>query len=145
AVVCFWPWALFAVERLGERRSAGRALILLAVVFSLWSLCRHIESAALGSLLVALWLASRAAMRDLPDPGGTAIRARTAGLLGLGLPAFVLIPQTLALRASNRMAQAEHPFWTGVSSLLPTLKVWGGGLLTPLFPRLFGDEITAPM
>ena len=145
AVICFWPWALFAVELLRDRNASARALLLLFLVFAVWPLCGHIESVALGSAFIGLWLASRAALRSLPDLPRLAARILAAGLLALGLDAFTLVPQALAIRASNRFALASHPFWSGKFSFLPRADFWAGGLLTPLFPRLFGDEITSPM
>ena len=145
AVICLWPWALFAIELLRDRDVSLRAFLLLLLVFIVWPLCGHIESVVLGSAFVALWLASRAALRTLPDFPKLAARILAAGLLAMGLDAFVLLPQALAIRASNRFALISHPFWSGDFSFLPRLKFWAGGLLTPLFPRIFGDEITSPM
>lgn len=145
AVICFWPLALFAVELLRDRSASARAFLLLALTFLVWPLGGHVESVALGSLFIVLWLASRAALGTLPDFPRLAARILAAGLLALGLDAFALLPQVLAIRASNRFVLVAHPFWAKDFSILPRATFWHGGLLTPLFPRLFGDEITAPM
>ncbi len=127
AVICFWPWALFAVELLRDRNASARALLLLFLVFAVWPLCGHIESVALGSAFIGLWLASRAALRSLPDIPRLAARILAAGLLALGLDAFALVPQALAIRASNRFALASHPFWSGKFSFLPRADFWQEG------------------
>ena len=145
SVVCFWPWALFAVERMRDPAGWKRGLALLAVIFTVWPLCGHIESVALGSVFLALWLASRAILGGLPDFRRLAVRIPAAAVPALALTAFVLIPHALAIRASNRFALVAHPFWSGTFSILPRRNFWHGGFLTPLFPRIFGDEIAAPM
>ncbi len=145
AVICFWPLALFAVELLRDRSASARAFPLLVLIFALWPLGGHVESVALGSLFIGLWLAGRATLRSLPDTPRLAARILAAGLLALGFDAFALLPQALAIRASNRFILVAHPFWARDFSFLPRANFWHGGLLTPLFPRLFGDEITAPM
>ncbi|MGH9442750.1 MAG: hypothetical protein ACRD16_10805 [Thermoanaerobaculia bacterium] len=145
AVICLWPWALFAIERLRDRSGSFRAFILLATIFAVWPLCGHIESVALGCAFIALWLAGRAALGGLPEFRGLALRIGAAGALALALSAFSLVPQALAIRASNRFVLAARPSWSADFSFWPRAKFWHGGLLTPFFPRVFGDEIAAPM
>ncbi len=145
AVICLWPWCLFAVELLRDRAASDRAFALLLAIFAVWPLCGHIESVALGCGFLALWLAARAAsgeVRELPRLAGGIF---LAGVLALAVSAFLLVPQVLAIRASNRFAQVARPVWSGHFSLMPRTQFWNAGLLTMLFPRLFGDGITAPM
>ena len=145
AVLCQWPWILFAIERLREPDARRRAVALLTMLFFLQPLSGHLETVASFSAFTALWLAVRwaAGDRGWAAPAARAIAERR--LLAIGLSAFSLLPQALAIRSSNRLALVEKPFWTPILSASPHRVPWASGPLLTLFPRLLGDKITSRM
>ncbi|MGE5275862.1 MAG: YfhO family protein [Acidobacteriota bacterium] len=145
AVLCLWPWLLFAIERLREPAVATRACAFLTLVLLLMPLAGHIETVASACAFTGLWLAARWAAGDRERAGFLATRIALAALLALGLSAFSLLPQALAIRDSNRLVLMERPFWSPILSLRPHGPEWPAGLLTLLLPRVFGDHVTAPM
>ncbi len=74
AVFCLWPWMLFLAERCRDANGRRRATAALAAVFLGAALAGHPESLVLGLLFLALWLAGRSALRDLPDAAAVARR-----------------------------------------------------------------------
>ncbi len=144
AAVGLWPWALFLMERLGGGQTRRRAAAGLAAVFFLWPLSGHSETAASAAAFTALWLLARALLGDRGRVRRLLAPAAAAALLAVGLSAFSLLPQTLAIGASNRLALVAKPFWTPILSLAPHAAGWSNGALALLFPRLFGDNITVP-
>lgn len=145
ALLCLWPWSLFAMEKLRDPACAGRAFWLLTGVFTLWPLSGHIESAASGAAFAGLWLLARFLARDLPDARSVFAKLLLAAAIALCLSAFSLLPQIHAIFASNRFAIAGKPFWSTHLAWLPHGPVWGNGLFTPFFPRALGDGIASPM
>lgn len=145
AVVALWPWALFAIERLREEAVRRRAFALLTALFVLFPLAGHLESAALGAFFVAVWLLARWAQGSLPDAPQLFGRIALAAGIAIGLTAFALLPQALAIRGSNREVLAARPFWAAFLSAVPHGPAWLYGLLLPLFPKILGDGITTPM
>lgn len=144
AAIVVWPWFLFAVERLRDPEASGRAFVLLTTVLTVWPLAGHIESMVSGISLGVVLLAARLALRDLPDAPRLARRVALAGAVAAGLAAFALVPQALAILASNRRAMADVPFFTPHFSWKPHGFVWRG-LSSSLFPQAFGDGIQSPM
>ncbi|MFN2385946.1 MAG: hypothetical protein ABR576_06635 [Thermoanaerobaculia bacterium] len=145
AVICLWPWALFGIEALADARISRRAFLLLVAVLTLWPLSGHTESAAMGALFGALWLLGRLILRTLPRPRRVILGAAAASLAALGLSAFSLLPQWLAIQASNRLAIAEDPRHLEYVPWVPYRPGWLGGFVTTLFPQAYGDYIAAPM
>jgi hypothetical protein len=144
AVIALWPWTLFAIERLRRPEASRRALALLVVVFAVWPLSGHLESAASGAALITMWLLARWAVRDLPDAPRLFGRVTLAAGTALGLSAFALLPQIAAIAASNRLALVTRPFWGSHLSWTPHGPAWYGGLLMPFSPRFYGDAVTTP-
>ena len=144
AVVCLWPWALFAIERLTKETAASRAIWLLTAIFFCWAVGGHPESAALGAVFAGLWLLGRLVSRDLQRPGRLAARVAFSAWIALGLSAFLLVPQVLAIRDSNRVPYAETLSGLLPFRLTPHGPFWPDGLVTPFFPRALGDEIDSP-
>jgi hypothetical protein len=136
SVVCLWPWALFACERLAGRDVDRRSFALLVAVFAAWGVSGHVESAASGAGLLIAWFAARRLAGDLPAARRLVGRVAAASGFALGLSAFALLPHALAIFASERFALATRAVRAGFR---PT------GILTSLFPRLFGDSIDSPM
>ena len=130
SVVCLWPWALFAAERLPGKERDRRALALLTGVFVLWALSGHVESAVSGAALLLIWLLVR------PDARRRIGRVLAAGLLAVGISAFALLPHALAILASERFALAARVAERGF---------WPAGLVPIFFPRVFGDAVDSPM
>jgi hypothetical protein len=145
AVLCLWPWILWSIERLRQPAVSNRALALLAALFFLVPLAGHAETAASLGAFTVLWLAVRWAAGDRERAGAVLLRIAAAALLALGLSAFSLIPQALAILDSNRLVLMERPFWTPILSFRPHGPAWPTGLLMTLFPRVLGDKITASM
>lgn len=145
AVIAFWPWALFAIELLRGEETRRRALPALAVVFVLWAVNGHPESAASGAGFAGLWLLARRALGDLSALARVLRRVAAAALVALGLTAFILLPLLLAIRSSNRLAVAGASFSAPVLSFAPHGPFWRNGFLTPFFPRLLGDAVDSPM
>jgi hypothetical protein len=143
--VCLWPWLLFAVERQRDRDAGRRAFWLLAAVLALLPLSGHVESAAAGALFVVLWMTARWISRDLPEMKRVAGRVSLAALAALGLTAFSLVPQVLAILSSNRVVVAARPFWWQPFWWHPHGPVWVGGIFTTFLPRALGDSIAAPL
>lgn len=144
AAVALWPWFLFAVERLRDREASGRTFVLLTAILMVWPLLGHIESMVSGVTLAAFLFAARFVLRDLPDARRLASRVTLAGLIAAGLAAAVLVPQALAILASNRRALAEVPFYASFFSWTPHGFIWPGWAST-FFPQAFGDGIQSPM
>ncbi len=115
----------------------------MTVVLFAAALAGHPESLALGVVFLALWLAGRFALRDLPDAGLVARSVLASGAAAAGLAAFLLVPTALAIRASNRMVLAALPHWSGAFSLAPHGALWRG-VSTAFFPRSLGDAIHVP-
>jgi hypothetical protein len=145
AVICLWPWALFLIERLAGRARRRRAAAALTGCLLLWPLAGHLESAASGAAFTGLWLALRVFLGDRERVARMFLPLSAAVALALGLSAFSLLPQALAIGASNRLALVEQPFWTPILSLKPHGPAWRFGALAVFFPRLFGDRIQAAM
>ena len=145
AVVCLWPWLLFAVELLRDRDAGRRAFWLLVAVLSALPLGGHLESAASGCLFTALWIAARRAVGDLPEFSKIALRIAVAAPLAIGLTAFSLVPQRLAILSSNRIVLAHWPFWSSVLSWRPHWPGWPAGAFTTLLPHALGNLIDAPV
>ena len=137
SVVCLWPWALFAGERLpsGKERDV-RAFALLTGVFVLWALSGHVESAVSGAALLLTWLLARGLTGTLPDAPRRIVRVLAAGLFAVGISAFALLPHALAILASERFALAARVAERGF---------WPAGLVPIFFPRVFGDLVDSPM
>lgn len=144
-VVCLWPWSLFALELLGRKNSGRRGFWLLAAVAFLMTLQGHVESVAMGASFAVVFLSARLALRDLALPSSVFRGAAGATLLALSLGAFLLLPQALAILASNRLALVSIPYWTPIFSWKPHGPHWPAGFLTTLFPRALGDGIGSPM
>ena len=145
SVIPLWPWALFAIERMRERGFRTRGTAALTVVLTLELLAGHPESVALGALFTALWLASRVASRDVERPGQLLLRIFGAGAVAVGLTAFLLVPQILAIRASNRAVTALDFANRLPVSWKPHGPAWPAGAFTPFLPRALGDSISSPM
>ncbi len=145
SVVCLWPWAALGIELLRDPALRGRGRVLLTSVFFVWPLCGHPESLVLGAMFLALWLAARAASGALPEPIRLAREMGVCAIAALGLSAFLLLPQALAIGASNRIRVADA-FWKGMPfSRWPHGARWPAVFVTSLFPRAFGDEISSRM
>jgi hypothetical protein len=136
SVVCLWPWALFACERLAGKEADRRSFALLVPVFAAWAIGGHVESAASGAALLLTWFLARRVAGDLPEVGRLSGRVTAAGLFALGISAFALVPHVLAILASERFALAARVSRGGL---------WPTGLVTSLFPRALGDSIDSPM
>lgn len=145
SVIPLWPWALFAIERMREPLFRNRATGALAAVFALELLAGHPESVVLGALFTALWLVSRAVSRDVERPGTLLLRILGAAAVAVGLTAFLLVPQILAIRASNRAVTALDFANRLPVSWAPHAPAWPAGAFTPFLPRALGDAISSPM
>jgi hypothetical protein len=145
SVLCLWPWVLWAIERQREPHARRRALAFLVLLFSLLPLAGHIETVASICVFTALWFAARAGVGDTTLPSGSRGRIAGAALLALGLSSFSLIPQALAILASNRLALTAQPFWGPILSALPHAPAAPSTLLLLFFPRALGDGIALPI
>ncbi len=145
AVVCLWPWALLAIEMLGEAATARRAFWMLLAVFALWPLAGHLESVASIAAFGVLWLVARWALGALPSGPLIFGRIACAAAAAVGLSAFSLLPQALAILASNRFHLARRPFWEPIFSWAPHGPRWTDGIFTSIFPSSLGDSIGSPM
>ena len=145
SVIPLWPWALFAIERMREPAVRRRATAALALVLALELLAGHPESVVLGALFTALWLGCRAAWRDVERPGQLLLRTLGAAAIAVGLTAFLLAPQILAIRASNRAVTALDFANRLPRSWKPHGPAWPSGAFTPFLPRSLGDAISSPM
>jgi hypothetical protein len=144
-VLCLWPWVLWTIERLREPAVANRAFALLVLLFLWLPLAGHIETVAAACVFTALWLGARLAARDEHPTAATLGRLAGAALLALGMSAFSLIPQALAILASNRFVLTAEPFWRPILSVFPHGPASPWTLPTMLFPRLLGDGIASPL
>jgi hypothetical protein len=144
SVACLWPWALFTCERLAGKETDRRSFALLVAVFAFWVVGGHVESAVSGAALLLTWFLARRAAGTLPEAGRLLRRVAAAGLFGLGITAFALLPHVLAILASERFAQAARPFWAAGFSWAPHGPLWSNGLVTSFFPRALGDSIDSP-
>ncbi|HSP93407.1 MAG TPA: hypothetical protein VLU06_02565, partial [Thermoanaerobaculia bacterium] len=145
SVICLWPWALFAIELLREEPAFGRAFWVLTAIFLFWALGGHPESAVLGGTFAVLWLLARALWLDLPRPGRVLGRVALAVALGLGLSAFLLVPQALAISHSSRVPVAQEFARHLPASVAPHGSLWPNGFVTAVFPRALGDAVGSPM
>ena len=144
SVIALWPWGLWLTSLIGSPRTDRRHMLLLVVLFAVWPLMGHIESVALGALLCMA-----AALFEKPIERGATLRhmatVGACGVLGAGAAGFSLIPQWIAIKASNRLALALDPRHLEFVPWVPYRPGWLGGFLTVLFPRSFGDGIDSPM
>ena len=145
AVLGLAPWILFAVERRREAPVRSRALGLLAGLFFLLPLSGHVETASTVCAFAAVWLAARRLLGEREATRGLARALAGAAVLALGLSAFSLLPQILAIRASNRFVLTATTFWKPHLSLLPHGPVEPWTLAAVFFPRILGDAITSPL
>ncbi len=143
AALCLWPWVLWGIERLRDPGATRRAFVLLVFVLTVWPLSGHIETVASASAFTVLWLAARWALGDRVRTGHVFALGAAAALLALGLTAFSLLPQALAILDSNRLVLTERPFWSPILSLVPHGPAWPWGAATVLLPRLFGDKLSS--
>ncbi len=144
AVLCLWPWCLWLIERALSGAPSRRDLVALVAVLSLLPLAGHIETVASLAGFGIVWFAARLAAGERPSLRRD-LGIGLAAALSLGLSAFVLIPQALAIAASNRFVLAQAPLRSAAFSWLPHPALWRNGLWTTLFPRTLGDAITSPM
>ncbi len=131
SVIPLWPWALFVIERMREPATQRRATGALALVFSLELLAGHPESVALGAIFTALWLGCRALSGEIQRPVQMFGRILLAAAVAVGLTAFVLLPQLLAIRASNRAVTALQFANRLPLSVRPHGPAWPWGAATP--------------
>jgi hypothetical protein len=143
-VVCLWPWCLFLAERLRTGTGSRRAFWALLILLALLPLCGHVESVASFAFFWGLWLVFRRLSGER-SVGAMTARIALAATAGLGISAFSLLPQVLAILASNRFVLARDPLFSRFFSVIPHLPAWPNGLLTTLFPRALGDAIHSPM
>src|SRR5437867_892579 len=145
SVTALWPWALFAIERLRDPSMRGRATAALTGVWTLQILAGHSETAVLGILFTAVWLAARLLLRTVEAPRAVLTRVAVSGLLAAGLCAFFLVPHLFAIRDSNRAVLAEAFAKALPVSLSPHPPAWPFGAFTTVLPRALGDAMTIPM
>ncbi|HET7451931.1 MAG TPA: hypothetical protein VFL12_04275, partial [Thermoanaerobaculia bacterium] len=105
----------------------------------------HPESAALGAAFALLWVVSRLLSRSWSSPAAVVRSGAFAAVLALGLSAPLLLPQLDAIRASNRRVRAEESLAIVATLSHPHRPWWTPALVTPFFPRAYGDGIGAPM
>ena len=145
SVIALWPWALFAIERLRDPSVRGRATAALTVVAVLQILAGHPESVVLGILFTGIWLVARLATRDLETARPVFVRAGLAAALAVGISAFLLVPQLLAIRDSNRAVNALAFAEALPVRLAPHGPAWPFGVFTTLLPHSLGDAMGIPM
>jgi Bacterial membrane protein YfhO len=148
AVLCLWPWALFTVElalAAAPEGSARRGAVALTAVLACWVLVGHPESAALGGAAIGIFLAARLLLRDPRMGRAGLLRIAGAAAAAAGLTAFLWLPQAFAVRASNRLVLARQVRQALPASAVPHAPAWPAGFLMPVFPRLFGDDVAAPL
>jgi hypothetical protein len=145
SVIPLWPWALFAIERMRDPAVRRRATIALAVVFALEILAGHPESVVLGALFTVLWLGARVFAGDIERPARLFAGVLLAALVAVGSTAFLVVPQLLAIRASNRAVTALEFARRLPLSARPHGPAWPWGAATPFLPRSLGDAISSPM
>lgn len=119
------PFVLWALERLFERRSAGAAALLAAMVA-----CQALAGEPV-SLAATLAIAFGYAVLPRPRRGDIRLAALTAYGLGAGalLAAIQYVPLGLAARGSTRSLIIDSEFWTFHPLALLELVV----------PHFFGD------
>ena len=139
SVLCLWPWALFGFEVLRDAHRRSRGMILLVAVLGWWGL-GHPEMAALGALLLAFWAILRESRETRSHRRRVLIAAGLAGISAVGLTAFLLLPEALAIAASNRARSAAALWGQLPFSAAPHGPLWKG-YLTLLFPTSLGDGI----
>jgi hypothetical protein len=145
SVIPLWPWALFAIERMREPAVRRRAVFALALVLALELLAGHPESVVLGGLFTALWIGCRSLSGEFERPGKLFAGILLAAALAVGITAFLLVPQLLAIRDSNRAVTALEFAKRLPLSLGPHGPAWPYGAFTPFLPRSLGDAISSPM
>lgn len=145
SVICLWPWALFAIERLGDEGRRRRATAALTLIFLSWGLAGHPESAALGGIFVLLWLLARRFLKDMPRPGAVLRRVVLCAAIAGGLSAFLLLPQALAIAQSSRVPVAREFRDQLPARITPHGPLWRYGFVTAVFPRALGDAVGSPM
>ena len=145
AVLALAPWILFAIERRREPAARDRAFGLLTGLFFLLPLSGHVETASLVCAFAAVWLAARRAFGEREATRGLPPALAATGALALGLSAFSLLPQVLAILASNRFVLTAETFWKPHLSALPHAPAEPWTLAAVLFPRILGDGITSPL
>jgi hypothetical protein len=145
SVIPLWPWALFAIERMRDPGVRLRATGALVIILVLELLAGHPESVALGALFAALWVGCRALSGDIERPARFFGRIALAAAVATGLAAFLLVPQILAIRASNRAVTADEFANRLPLSVRPHGPAWPWGAFTALLPRSLGDAISSPM
>jgi hypothetical protein len=145
SVICLWPWALFAIERLREERWRGRCAAALTLIFLCWGLGGHPESAMLGGIFVFLWLVARAVLKDLPGPVALVRRVVLCAAIAAGFSAFLLLPQAIAISQSSRVPVAREFRDLLPAQAAPHGPFWRYGFVTAVFPRALGDAVDSPM
>jgi hypothetical protein len=145
SVICLWPWALFAIELMRKERAFGRGFWALTAIFFCWAVGGHPESAVLGGTFTVVWLLARAFWRDLPRPREILGRVALAAALAVGLSAFLLVPQALAIARSSRVPVAQEFARNLPARVAPHGPFWRNGLVTAVYPRALGDAIGSPM
>ena len=143
AEIVLWPWLLFLFERLRDERGRGRTVGALTLLFAIMMLAGHPETAVLGFIFAALWLAVRWMCGDIVHPGRVIGGIAYSAAMAVGLTAFLLIPSLFAIAGSARIADAEKPFWSPILSLIPHGPAWRM-LPTALFPHSLGNGIASP-
>ncbi len=144
AVLCLWPWTLFLVERCRDREGRGRTVTALTILFVVTVLAGHPETAVMGFLFAALWIAARWAARDLSRPWPIVSAVALAAAIAVGLTAFLLIPSLYAIAGSGRIAAVSKPYWEPILSLRPHGPQWRA-FATAFFPHTLGNAIGSPM
>lgn len=144
AVLCLWPWTLFLVERCRDAAGRGRTVAALTILFAVTILAGHPETAFMGFLFAALWIAARWAARDLVRPWPIVSAIALAAAIAIALTAFLLIPSLYAIAGSGRIAAASKPYWEPILSLRPHGPQWRA-VPTAFFPHTLGNAIGSPM
>ena len=145
SVICLWPWALFAIELLRDDQGLRRAFWALTAIFFFWAVSGHPESAVLGGIFAVLWLFGRVLARALPRPGRVFGKVALAAAIALGLSAFLLVPEALAIAQSSRIPVARAFAQSLPARAEPHGPFWPNGFFTVVFPRAMGDAVGAPM
>jgi Bacterial membrane protein YfhO len=145
SVICLWPWALFVIELLWEEQGLRRGFWALTTIFFFWAVAGHPESAVLGGIFAVLWLLGRAFARSLPRPGRVFGKVVLAAAIALGLSAFLLVPEALAIARSSRIPVARAFAQSLPVRAAPHGPFWANGFFAVVFPRSLGDAVGAPM
>lgn len=144
SVLCLWPWMLFLIERCRDDAGRGRTVTALTILFVVMVLAGHPETAVMGFLFAALWIAARWMAGDLTRPGPMISAIALAAAIAIGLTAFLLIPSLYAIAGSSRIAAVNKPYWEPILSLWPHGPQWRV-LPTAFFPHTLGNAIASPM